>query len=261
MTYKENPAKFVLDAHQRIKEKKYWLEQLSGEVVKSFFPYDRKEPDTKPSYRSTTFEFSGDTFEKLMQLSNNSDIRLHIILLAVLTGLLYKYTTNNDIIVGSPIQKQEIKGEFINTVLILRNQVQGNLSYKNMLLNLSQTMAEANENVNYPISTLFYQLNIPYRENEFPLFDVALLLKNIHDKKDIQHLKLNMIFSFMRKEDRIAGEVEYHSTVYRQSTIEQIVSHYRKFLTEVIANINIALDAVDILGVEEKKQLLFDLIR
>jgi amino acid adenylation domain-containing protein/FkbM family methyltransferase len=262
MVFKENSAILSIDAQQKIKEKEYWLNKLSGEPVKSAFPYDRKETaPVKHCPASVSFEFIGEIFAKLIKLSNQSDIRLHIILTAVLVGLLDKYTANKDIIVGAPIKKQEIEGEFINTVLILRNQLQEDFTFKDMLLDVSQTMAEANEHVNYPLETLLYQLNIPYSEKDFPLFDVALLLENIHEKKDIQHLNLNMIFAFSKQDDSITGEVEYNSSKYNKSTIERIVSHYKQFLATALANINMKPGDIDILGEAGKKQLLFDFNR
>lgn len=259
MTFKESSAKLSMDANQRIKEKEYWLSQLSGDLAKSAFPYDRKA--ASPNERrldSVSFEFTGNIFTRLMKLSNKSDIRLHIILMAALVGLFNKYTTQEDIIVGAPIIKQEVEGDFINTVLILRSQLKSTLTFKEMLLQLSKTMAEVNEHVNYPIETLLYQLNIPYSKDEFPLFDMALLLKNIHAKKDIQHLNLNMLFSFSRKEGVIEAEVEYNSLTYNKASIERIVTHYKRYVETALSNIEIMLESIDILSETEKKQLLFD---
>ena len=231
MRLEENRVRLSIDANKRIKEKRYWLNQLSGDLVKSFFPYDRKKTDPgKQNFETVTFEIAGDTFKRVMQLGNNSDLRLHIIFTAVLVGILYKYTGNRDIIIGAPIKKQQIKGEFLNTVLILRNRLSPAQSFKELLLNASRVTAEAHEHVNYPMNTLLYQLNIPYSERDFPLFDVALLLKNIHNKENIGHLNLNMIFSFFRKEESIAGEVEFNWSNYCQSTIRRIVSYSRRRL-------------------------------
>ncbi|MCU0288952.1 MAG: amino acid adenylation domain-containing protein, partial [Acidobacteria bacterium] len=251
-----------IDANQRLKEKEYWLGKLSGELLKSFFPYDHPAKDSGAARHMdiVNFQCGGDCFTRLMQLSNNSAVRLHIILMAVLVGLLDKYTANKDIITGAPIKKQEMEGEFLNTVLILRNQLQEEMTFKEMLLQLSQVIAEAHENINYPLETLLYQLGIAYSglQDDFPLFNTALLLTGLQDKKYLQHLNLDTVFSFSRREPFIEGEVEYNSARYEKATIEAIVSHYSRYLDTALADINIQLRDIDILGEKEKKQLLFD---
>ena len=65
--------------------------------------------------------------------------------------LLYKYTGSRDIIVGAPTYKQDGEGKLINTVLALRNRMESHLTFKEFLLQVAQTVFEANENQNYPI--------------------------------------------------------------------------------------------------------------
>jgi hypothetical protein len=78
-------------AGQNLKEKEYWVTKLSGNPVKSIFPYDRKNKDkSKPNSDSVPFNITGDLFSKLVTLSNRSDPRLHMILAAGLTILLHK---------------------------------------------------------------------------------------------------------------------------------------------------------------------------
>jgi len=259
MRLKPGTAPHLIDANPRIKEKNYWLQKLSGDLMKSAFPYDRKKVEQdERRLKVINFEFTGEPFEKMMKLSNNSDLRLHIILMAGLVGLLAKYTGNNDIIVVVPIMKQEKEGDFINTVLMIRSLLWKNPTFKEMLLDLGKTMAEAYQNANYPLETLLYQLNTPYtpRSDDFPLSDIALLLTGIHDKKELDPLQLNIIFSFSKGETSIAGELEYNTQRYDGTTIERIVTYYRRFLATVLADIDTKPADIDILSDEEKEKLL-----
>jgi len=104
--------KLWVAANQNIKTKNFWLKQLSGELVKSHFPYDHDYRGKKRGTINTlTFEFTGELFSKLKKISANSDIKLHIILTAGLMVLLQKYTDNIDIITGTSIYKPQIEGE------------------------------------------------------------------------------------------------------------------------------------------------------
>ncbi|MCP4152957.1 MAG: hypothetical protein GY757_34815, partial [bacterium] len=105
-------------AAQYSNEEKYWLEKFSGELEKSTFYYDYQKPAAKEAVMKTArFEITGEKFEKLIKIINQSDFRLHIILVAAVTLLINKYTATADIIVGTPVLKQEQEAEFINTIL------------------------------------------------------------------------------------------------------------------------------------------------
>jgi non-ribosomal peptide synthetase component F len=250
----------AIAAIQYGKEGEYWLKKFSGDLKRSGFPYDYDYSiSTLKQERkdSIQFEFNGTCVSKLMQLSKGLDHRLYIILTAGLVVLLHKYTGNHDIIIGSPIFKQEIEGDFINTTLPLRNQLDDNMTFKELLLDrVRQTIVEASEYQNYPLESLLFQLNLPYSEDEFPLFDVAILLENIHDKKYILHTYPKIIFSFLRTNERIQGTAEYNALLYDKTTIEGIVTHFKRMMDIVILNANIPICEIDILSDEEKRQTI-----
>jgi amino acid adenylation domain-containing protein len=248
-------------ASQYGEEKEYWLKKLAGELVKSSFPYDinpfgrfskRKDP--------VKFGFSHRLFSTLMSLSTGLDHRLYIILTAAAITLIHKYSGNKDILVGVPIYRQESRGEFLNTVLVLRTQPEEAMSFKELILQVRQTMVEATQNQNYPVKTLMYQLDIPESgtENESPLFDISILLENIHEKAYLQTVNHNMIFSFKRTGEFIEGTLEYNPLRYHKNTIARIIKHYTRLLEKVSVNLDIEISRIEILTGEEKKQLLVD---
>jgi hypothetical protein len=252
----------AISAGQNIKERDYWLNKLSGELVRHVFPYDFAKTaaarNDRPPGR-VNFVFPGELCSILMKLRSGSDPRLYMILTAGLIVLLDKYTYNRnkwnkDIIVGTPVVKQEVEGEFINTVLALRNRLHDRMTFKEMLLQVRQTVMEAAENQNYPIETLLYKLNIPDSRDDFPLFDIAVLLGNIHDKGDI---KLSMVFSFFRGGETIEGELEYNASLYKRETAARIINHLETLLQEACFDVNVRLSDIDILSPGEKEQLLF----
>lgn len=246
-------------ASQNIKERDYWLNKLSGEMVKSNFPYDyQKNGSAQRSIDSLKLSFAGETYSTLMKLSKGSDYTLQLVLVTAMTLLLNKYTGNDDIIVGMPIYRQEFEGEFINTVLPLRNPVKDNMTFRELLLQVRQTILEAVENQNYPIEALLYQLDLQEQEDDFPLFDVAILLENIHDKHYLQHITPNMVVSFFRTDRKLEGCWEYNSLRFNRATMEQIIRHLTTLLNKALNNIDTLTTDIDILSYEERKQLLLD---
>jgi non-ribosomal peptide synthetase component F len=103
-----------------------------------------------------------------------------VLLLTGLTILLNRYSGNDDIMIGTSILKQETEGEFLNTVLVMRNRLDNQMSFKELLIQVKATVKEANENPNYPVKRLLEHLDIRKTSNSFPLFDTVILLENIH---------------------------------------------------------------------------------
>ncbi|MCX6584763.1 MAG: amino acid adenylation domain-containing protein [Candidatus Aminicenantes bacterium] len=245
-------------AAQNTREKEYWLNKLSGELVKSNFYYDSKSKSVD-IYRSgkEEFRFTGELFSKFLQLSNNSDLRLHMILTAGLAILIEKYTGQKDIIIGTPIYKQEVEVKFVNTVLALRNVIDTRMTFKEILVQVRQTITGAVEHVNYPIELISEQLGMPVSKgNDFPLFDIVILLENIHDKKYVEHINHNIMFSLLRKEDALEGVVEYNAQRYRKETIQQIVNHFMAIFEQVLVDVNLKVSKVEIVSEVEKRKLL-----
>jgi tyrocidine synthetase-3 len=246
----------IIAANQNIKEKEFWFKQLAGELERSHFPYDHLERAGGPSTDVIEFEFSRELFERLMKLTRGDAHTLHLILVTGLVLLLHKYNGHNDIIVGSPIDRQEIRGQFINRVLILRNQIRKSMTFKQFLLGVRQTIKEAITNYKYPLEILYEQLKLTITGNESPLFSTAILLQNIHDRTYIQHIKLDIVFYFSMQKDYINGQVEYDVSFYERTTVKRIINHFKYLLVKALVNVDIEIREINLLSVEEKRQLL-----
>ncbi len=247
-------------ARQHPKEREYWFKRLSSAPLMNHFPYNRKKTDIdKRKTGYIEFTLPADLFVQLLKLSKGSDYSLNIILLASVIVLLGKYTGEKDVVVGVPIYKQEFKGNFINTVLPIRNQSHPRMIFKELLLKVGQGITEATENQYYPMEVLLEELNLNDASpgDGFPLFDAAVLLENIHNKHDIQHTLPNIMFSFLRTEETISGKVMFNRTRYEKDFIKKIIAHLGNLFHQVLYNVDIALGDIDILSDPEKKRLLW----
>ncbi len=248
----------AIAAIQLSKEKKYWLEKLSGELVKSSFPADFIESDTyEKNTSSMAFKITGAQFLNLLKLCNGSDARLHMILSTVLVVLINKYTGHKNIMIGTPIYQQNTQKDFINTVLILRNQINGDHTFKQTLLHFRKTLNEAVEHQNYPVSKLLYDLGKGYSGGSFPLFDIAIMLENIHEKAYFKDIQLNVLFSFLKTGESIEGRIEFNQKLYKSDTMANIAAHFINLLEVVLNNIEVAIKDIAILSEQEKNELLY----
>jgi amino acid adenylation domain-containing protein len=247
-------------ASQFTRERDYWLEQLAGDLVRAYFPYEWK-PSIEMDFRIDSLEFSvsGEDFSRLLKLCSGVDAKLYIFLMTGIAVLLNQYTGIDDIVIGSPLSKQDVDRDLVNTVLALRNFLTGDMLFKELLLQVSQTVMEAAENQNYPIETLLYQLGMTFAVYDFPLFDVVVLLENIHNKNYLKPINPNMIFSFLRNEESLRGVVEYNAARYDKIAVERIVRYFIGLVHNVLLDINIKISDIDLLSEEEKETLLYNL--
>jgi len=257
---KSHSGDAAIAASQSTKEREYWLEKLSGEWIKSCFPYDNtgheESGEKSGDKHRLQVSFSGELFTRLTWISNQSDIRLLTVLVGGLLVLIDKYTDTRDIIVGMPIYKQEAEGSYINTVLALRCLLQEEMTFKEFLYRVKQTIEEAIKHQNYPIKTLLYDLKLTFTQKDFPLFDIILMLKNIQDPAYVHHIPANMEFIFFRTPQCLELVVQYNPFLYEKETVARIVSHFYHLLNMVIFNVDLSLAGIDILPEREKKKLL-----
>ncbi|MCU0289027.1 MAG: AMP-binding protein, partial [Acidobacteria bacterium] len=248
-----------LAANQFINEKKYWLAELSGELNLSSFPGNTRKKEPVNNRAVLSFRMEGKLFERLMQMSDGGDPNLHIILSAALIALLERYTANRDIIIGTTIDRQESTGNLSNTILPLRLRLNDNITFKQLIINVKEKIEQAIENQNYPIEHLVYQdLHMKKPAEGFALFDVGLILKNLQEKKYIQHLQLNILFTFFKTPGYLECEVDYNSAVYPNVTIEQVGTHFRQFLETAAFQVDREIMAIEILSETEKHWLLHE---
>jgi amino acid adenylation domain-containing protein len=261
---KNELQKLIVVANRNIKEKNYWLNQLAGFLVRTSIPTDNGKTGTNERcFGTIPFKLEGTLFSRLMEISGETDNALFVILMTGLVELLRKYTGSKDILVGVPICKQDIEGEFVNTILPIRSRIQDRMTFKELLLQLSQTFLEANENQNYPVEILVHQLNS--REfspgNDFPLFDTTIFLESIHDKRYLGNIHTNVNISFKAASGYLEGVVEYSSVLYQEATAARMVIHYINLLKEAIFYPNRELSTLKMLSKDEKERLLVEFNR
>ena len=250
-------------AKQFDKERSYWINKLSQYPERADFPFDYPS-NTGIEQKSVQMEqirLPIELSEQLLKICNQSDTRLHVILVTGLVILLNKYTGSREIIVGTPIDRQETEGVFINTVLALRNRIYDSMSFKDLLMQVKQTTTEAREHMNYPLESTIFELGITEtsaNDRIFPLFSTAIMLENIHEKSYLEQVPLVMTWNFSRKESQVQGNVEYDPAFYSSKSIERIIDQYLLVLQQSFANVNILISDIDIISEVERQQLLIE---
>lgn len=240
------------------RERDYWLSKLSGDLNITGFPLDGPRTKTDTRIGTIAFQFAEDVAQKIIKMSKASEYAVYMFLLAGVKYLLHKYTRSEQLLVASPILKPKEDAEYLNHMLVLRTLLTKEMTFKEWIIQVRQTVGEANENPNYPIDKIIEQLQIPIEEGRFPLADVLVLLENIHEQSDLSEEGFDTVFSFLLEGGLLSGKLIYNANLFTEATIHQIITHLQRFFDVVTATPDIKLSDIEILSDEEKQQQLVD---
>ncbi len=258
------------------KQKQYWINRFSDEIPVLNMPTDFKRP-LMQSFEgdSISFKLDKELTKVLNIISKETQSTMYMVLLSGINILLSKYSGQEDIIVGSPIEGrshadlQKLIGVFVNT-LAMRNYPDGNMTYEKFLKEVKENALEAYSNQVYQFDELVDKLSIARDISRNPLFDVMFTMQNFDsDYVELKELifkgynqenkiaKFDLEFSASEMEENIMIYVQYSTKLYKRKTIERMIEHFINILKAVTADIKIKLNEIDILDDVEKGKILY----
>lgn len=259
---KEHVENLVLSSTRYIKQKEYWINNLSGNAGKTaILPVEEIEtnPENQAGLAEIPINIPGDLSHRLLELSFQAELTVYIILLAGIKALLYRYTGNEDIIVLSPVYEPAVSGNTINDFLFVRDIIGDGASFKDLLIQIKQTVTDAYQNQDYPVEKLVEHLvNTSQITENFVSGGILCLLKNIHKDSIINDLKPGFAFSFTKEGHRIKGNLFYDAAVYTPHFSEQVSNHLVRLLEIAGNDVNIPIPGISFLSEPEKRRLVYD---
>jgi hypothetical protein len=142
----------------------YWREKLSGDVPVLDLPQDAPRGPMQTFEGSTAESFlPSKMLNSLKTLARKNNASLFMILLAAVKVLLFRYSGQADIILGSPVAGREHPdigdqvGFFVN-MLPLRDRVKADMPFDAFLNQIRETVLEAYEHQGFPFDRLVEEL-------------------------------------------------------------------------------------------------------
>lgn len=258
--------------------RKYWLEQLSGDLPMLQLPYDRVRKAVK-TYNGSAIhkEIPAGIYTGLQDLCREEGATLFMGLLSLVYALLHRYTGEEDMIVGSPVAGRDHAdlgnqlGFYVNT-LALRARLEGNQSFRELLATVKKVMLDAYEHQLYPFDRLVDELQLKRDMSRSPLFDVMVVLQNAdvytqtvpdtgelqisnYPDKKIRISKFDLTINFMEAGDELYVNIEFNSDIFREDTIVRMGNHLEQLLAAAVADPVRPVRSLDYLSTAEKRQL------
>lgn len=256
-------------------QEKFWKEQLNGELPLLNLAADYPRP-SKFSFKGDSINFQIDKAltSKLYSLAHENRVTLYAVLLAAYNALLYKYTGQTDVIVGSPsagrrhVDTLNIVGVFVNS-LPLRNYPKGDKTFEEFLSEVGKNSFKALDNQDFPFEQLVESLGVQRDLSRNPIFDTMFVLQNMNTGNvKMEGLEISRVEYHVKmaqfdvsvfateNENGIDIEINYYTDIFKKSTIERFGKHYINILKYVTENKLSTLNDIEMLTSEEKKQIL-----
>src|SRR6185437_8131610 len=269
-----------LKGEEQAAHRRYWLQQLGGDLPVLELTGDRPRPVVK-TYRGGTVScrFGQEETERLREIVRQQGGTLFMGLLAGVNALLHRYTGQEDLIVGSQtagrnhIDLEDQLGIYVNT-LALRTRLKGEWSYRELLEEVKRVTMEAYEHQDYPFDELVQQLQPERDRSRNPLFDVSVVLQNVEGvevegegrwegMKARQYAdwedgtsKFDWGFTFIEQGKGLDVSLTYNGDVYLLSTAERMLDHWMRLQRALLPDPGLAIGEADYLSPEEEKALL-----
>jgi amino acid adenylation domain-containing protein len=276
------------------KQLAYWRTQLQDlpvlELPKDGFA-SRSGLRSRPAvqtYRGATYplQISPTLTQSLEVLSQESGVSLFMTLLAAFQTLLYRYTGQEDIAIGSPIanrHRSELEGLigfFVNS-LVMRSDLSGEPTFRELLKRVRNVTLEAYEHQDVPFEKLVEELDPDRDLSRNPLFQIAFALQNAPMQPlELPELRLEPaplesgttrfdlevhlwepahgLRSLWQSQEGLSGFISYSTDLFDRDRIGRFIGHFQTLLEGIVANPDDRLSNLPLLTPAERQQILWE---
>jgi amino acid adenylation domain-containing protein len=263
-----------LQGHVLEKQLGYWRKQLADlpvlELPRDFPPREH------PSHRGDTvhFRFEDRFSRKCDELVRSEGVTLFMVLLAGWQALLARYTGQKDVAVGTVIanrrqtETEDLIGFFANT-LVLRTDLSGRLTFRELLRRVRQVTLEAYAHQDVPFDMLVKELNPARYAGGMPFVQSCLTLQNTPHAEaapgglqlsgvdlEFKYSIFDLLVTINNGPEGCMGIFLYSTDLFARRAMEQLARHFTVLLEKATANPDLPLELVSFLSQQERIQLL-----
>jgi amino acid adenylation domain-containing protein len=267
----------------------YWRKTLQGELPTLNLPTDRPRPPVQTfNGRSCPFQLDAKFTAELKSLSRQEGATLFMLLLAAYKVLLYRYTAQEDILVGTPaacrnqVEFSGVVGYFVNP-LVLRSNLSGNPAFADFLAQVKDTLLTALDHQEFPFPLLVERLH-PIRDPSYsPLFQTSFVYQRAQGeanaitdqlaaKPDKKHMdwgglalahydlpqqegQFDLELEMLESAGELVGIFKYNTNLFDAATIERTIGHYTELLKSIVENPLARIGDLPLLIAAEQQQL------
>ena len=266
-------ARLQGEALERLVE--HWRERLAGAPAVLELPTDRSRPPER-RYRGgiETAELPAELCDAMRRVGRERGATLFMSLLALVSALLSRLTGEQDICVGSPVanrtraELEGLIGFFVNT-LVLRTSTREDPGFGELVERAREVTLDAYDHQDLPFEKLVEELDVARDPSHSPLFQVMLILQNAPvPRVELPGLamspwnvpgetaKFDLAATFIERGSELLLAVDFNRDLFDRSTVRRLVRELGTLTESAIAQPDLPLSALSLLGSAERWQIL-----
>jgi non-ribosomal peptide synthetase component F/acyl carrier protein len=252
----------------------YWTQHLKDVTPVLQLPTDRPRPPVKTfAGAHVIFALPKALSEGVDLLSQRERCTRFMTLLAIFKTLLYRYTGQHDIVVGTAVAGrtqtgiERLIGNF-GTPLALRTQVDGALTFRELIRRVREVALGAYAYQDLPFEKLLEALEFQRDPSFSPLIQVGFVVHNdgggaeeVEDSDvrmeivsiDTGRANFDLTLSFNHTTQGLVGSFEYSTVLFDESTIKRMAEHFQNLLENILtepdqrlADLPMSIEAVEV---------------
>ena len=258
------------------KYEQYWLNKFKdSELLQLNLPYDYKIPANR-SYKGdkVSNEIDEQYFRKIERYAKKIGVSPYMFFITIFFIVLYKYTGQDDITIGSPIANRNINETkrmigMLGNNIVIRGKINPDITFMDFLNEIKEQVLDDLSNQPYPFDMLVKKLGKSGDISRNPLFDILFTYQNKEEnlikigekhcqKIEIKNNTAKFNLSVEIKPDLHTINFEYSTDLFKEQTIKVMLEHYLNAIDVVINNPNVKINEINIIGKKEKNKILYD---
>jgi amino acid adenylation domain-containing protein len=260
------------------KQLDYWKKQLGGMLPVLQMPTDRVRPAVY-GFQGTrrSLIMPGRLGEQMKALARREGVTPFLAYLSAFYALLYRYTQQEDILVGCPIamrnrpEVENLIGFFVNT-LVMRGDLSGSPSFRTLVERMKSVARGAFSHQDVPFEKLVEALHPQRDPSRSPLFQVMFVLLNEVlpamelagvkltplEQLDTGAVKFDLILTVAETPQGVNATFRYSTDLFEAATIERMLGHFQTVLEGIVADPDRPVANLPLLRPVEVEQLLLE---
>ncbi|HKR11816.1 MAG TPA: amino acid adenylation domain-containing protein, partial [Pyrinomonadaceae bacterium] len=238
---------------QLLQERDYWKDKLSGITAASSLPPDYDAVRDHLSQKSVIkLQLPPSLIRDVEELTSGSPFLIYTTFLAAAKICLHRYSEGQTIVVGSPALKELGRA---NSLAIV-SEVNAEMTFRQLLMNLRETLLAAYEKQSYPFDYLMRDLAVENRNGRGCFFDLAVTLKDLHG--EMSESSNGVTVAIEKELHGLSGYLEFDPSLYSRDTIVVFANHLVTVLEAALRNRDQRIGDLEMMTATERRQLLVD---
>jgi amino acid adenylation domain-containing protein len=253
----------------------HWGRALSAPAPKLALEADHPRSPI-PTYRGSmeTFTLPPELTETLKAFSQSEGVTLYMTLLAAFKAMLFRYTGQEDILVGGVTdlrrrpELERLMGYFLNT-MALRTRPSAELTFRDYLGQIRWSVLSALDASEAPFDRVLSEFPVGRDSGAHPFFQAVFSIQPLVDaypdgwdltQMDVEvgGAKFDLYLELEERSDGMAGRFIYARDLFEAGTIRRMIQHWRAILDGAVSDPECSLGRLPLIDPSEARQILLD---